>query len=214
MIESPTDDHPVTTGQCQRTGTLTDEQLLLEYRATGKASRFAQLVHRYERELYGYLRRYLGDANAAEDAFQQTFLQVHLKCGQFQASRKVRPWLYTIATHQAIDAQRRSRRQRMTSLDLVRTEREGAGDAGNLLDLLAEEGPGPRQRLELEERREWVTRALDDLPESLKATVTLVYFQGLPYREAADVLSIPVGTVKSRLHTAISRLHAAWAQAA
>jgi RNA polymerase sigma-70 factor, ECF subfamily len=212
MIESPTADRPVTAGQTHQTGMLTDEQLLLEYRVTGKASLFAQLVHRYEPELYGYLRRYLGDANAAEDAFQQTFLQVHLKCGQFQAGRKVRPWLYTIATHQAIDARRRTRRQRMTSLDLVRYAEEGEG--GNLLELLAEDRPGPRQRLELKERREWVTRALDDLPDGLRATVTLVYFQGLPYREAADVLSIPVGTVKSRLHTAISRLHAAWTQAA
>lgn len=212
MIESPTADRPVTAGQTHQTDTLTDEQLLLEYRVTGKASLFAQLVHRYEPELYGYLRRYLGDANAAEDAFQQTFLQVHLKCGQFQAGRKVRPWLYTIATHQAIDARRRTRRQRMTSLDLVRYAEEGEG--GNLLELLAEDRPGPRQRLELKERREWVTRALDDLPDGLRATVTLVYFQGLPYREAADVLSIPVGTVKSRLHTAISRLHAAWTQAA
>ena len=78
---------------------------------------FAELVRRYERELYSYLRRYLGDAEMAEDAFQAAFLQVHLKCQQFEAGRSVRPWLYTIATNQAIDAQRRSRRHRMVSLD-------------------------------------------------------------------------------------------------
>ena len=75
------------------------------------------LVHRYERELYSYLRRYLGDAAMAEDAFQGTFLQIHLKCGQFEPGRKFRPWLYTIATNQAIDAQRRNKRHRMVSLD-------------------------------------------------------------------------------------------------
>src|SRR4029078_8027393 len=92
---------------------LSDEELLLGYRERGDASLFSELVHRYERELYSYLRRYLGHAEMAEDAFQAAFLQVHLKCGQYEAGRAVRPWLYTIATNQAIDAHRRRRRHRM-----------------------------------------------------------------------------------------------------
>ena len=96
---------------------VTDEQLLLRYRQTGDRELFAQLVYRYERELYSYLRRYLGDAEMAEDVFQAAFLLVHLKCGQFESGRKVRPWLYAIATNQAIDVQRRNKRHRMVSLD-------------------------------------------------------------------------------------------------
>src|SRR6187397_2007196 len=95
----------------------TDEELMLAYRDRGDRDAFDQLVHRYERELYSYLRRFLGDAAAAEDAFQATFLQVHLKCDQFESDRKVRPWLYTIATNQAIDLQRRIKRHKMVSLD-------------------------------------------------------------------------------------------------
>src|SRR5271168_1722475 len=95
----------------------TDEQLLAEYRQQGDRQAFAQLVHRYERELFSYLRRYLGDAEMAEDAFQATFLQVHRKCDQFEEGRRFRPWLYTIATNQAIDAQRRNKRHRNLSLD-------------------------------------------------------------------------------------------------
>src|SRR5262245_33681627 len=83
----------------------TDEELLLEYRRNGNRELFAELVKRYERELYSYLRRYLGDAEVAEDAFQAAFLQVHLKCKHYEEGRAVRPWLYTIATNQAIDAQ-------------------------------------------------------------------------------------------------------------
>jgi RNA polymerase sigma-70 factor (ECF subfamily) len=94
-----------------------DEDLLLRYREEGDRRAFEELVGRYERELYNYLRHYLGDAEMAEDAFQAAFLQVHLKCDQFDAGRKVRPWLYTIATNQAIDARRRNRRHRMVSLD-------------------------------------------------------------------------------------------------
>ena len=77
---------------------------------------FAELVRRYEKELFGYLRHYLGNAEMAEDVFQQTFLQVHLKCDQFEPGRKVRPWLYTVATNQAIDYRRRNRRHRVSSL--------------------------------------------------------------------------------------------------
>lgn len=214
MIESPTENRPVTAAEPRETGALSDERLLLEYRATGNPNLFNQLVRRYEPELYGYLRRYLRDSSAAEDAFQLTFLQVHLKCGQFQAGRKVRPWLYKIATNQAIDSQRRSQRHRMASLDAVQTEQDDDGDASSLLDVLAEDRPGPGQRLESAESRDWVAKAIGDLPVGLRSAVTLVYFQGLRYQEAADVLSIPVGTIKSRLHNAISRLHEAWSQAA
>ena len=74
---------------------MTDEELLLEYRMTGGSACFETLVKRYERELYNYLRRFLNNQVLAEDAFQATFMQVHLKCQLFDADRKVRPWLYT-----------------------------------------------------------------------------------------------------------------------
>ena len=91
---------------------MTDEELLLEYRMTGGSGVFEALVKRYERELYNYLRRFLNNQVLAEDAFQATFMQVHLKCHLFDSERKVRPWLYTVATNQAIDIQRRNRRHR------------------------------------------------------------------------------------------------------
>ena len=183
----------------------TDEQLLLGYRSRGDRSAFSELVHRYERELFGYLRHYLGDADQAEDVFQQTFLQVHLKCEQFEPGRKVRPWLYTIATNQAIDLQRRNRRHRMASLDR-RIGGDSENEAGALGQLLASPGPSPIEQTESAEASQQVRRAVEDLPEPAKQVVILVYFQGLKYREAAEVLSIPVGTVKSRLHTAIHKL--------
>jgi len=64
--------------------------------------------------------------------------------------------------------------------------------------------------LQTVERREWVQGNIDELPDHLRTVVLLVYFQGLKYREAADALSIPVGTVKSRLHAAILKLNEAW----
>jgi len=189
---------------------LSDEELLLGYRESGDSKLFSELVHRYERELYSYLRRYLGDAEMAEDAFQAAFLQVHLKCQQYEAGRAVRPWLYTIATNQAIDAQRRSRRHRMVSLD--RTGPKDNEDVGKLLDLLTSKEPSPGAQLGAAERRDWLLAAVDQLPPGLRDVVHLVYFQELKYREAAQSLNIPVGTVKSRMHAAVAKLNELWNQ--
>ena len=195
--------------QESRIGRFTDEDLLLRYRRTGKRSLFTELVGRYERELFSYLRRYLGDAEMAEDAFQATFLQVHLKCDQLEKGRRFRPWLYTIATNQAIDAQRRNKRHRMVSLDRQTNGDEG-DEVGRLIDLLVSDGPDPLSQISQLERCEWVREAVDQLSEEMRSVVQLVYYQGLKYREAAEVFGIPVGTVKSRLHAAILKLNDFW----
>ena len=106
---------------------LSDEELMNKYREEGRAVLFNELVHRYERELYRYLARYLGDPTAAEDVFQNTFLQVHLKRGLFENGRPFRPWLYAIATHQAVDALRKAGRHPTVSLD--RRVNAGRNDA-------------------------------------------------------------------------------------
>jgi RNA polymerase sigma-70 factor (ECF subfamily) len=190
----------------------TDEELLLEHRLHQGRRAFEELVHRYEQELYSYLRRYLNDATLAEDVFQATFLQLHLKADHFEEGRKVRPWLYTIATNQAIDAQRRNRRHKMVSLDRKGRQDAGRDDVGSLVDLLTSKEPSATANLEGEERRAWVRRAIEQLPDALREVVLLVYYQGLKYREAAEVLGIPVGTVKSRMHAAILKLNEAWTE--
>jgi len=189
---------------------LSDEELLMGYRESSEASLFQELVRRYERELYSYLRRYLGDAEMAEDAFQAAFLQVHLKCDQYEPGRAFRPWLYTIATNQAIDAQRRSRRHRMVSLD--RSSPKEGEDVGKLLDLLTSKEPTAPAQLNAAERSAWLHAAVDQLPDGLRDVVHLVYFQELKYREAAEALDIPVGTVKSRMHAAVAKLNEIWNQ--
>jgi len=184
---------------------MSDEELLVEYRDHGSRQAFEELVHRYEKELFGYLRNYLGDAEMADDVFQQTFLQVYLKCDQYEPERPLRPWLYAIATNQAIDHQRRFGRHRMASLDR-RLGHDDESDSGSFGDVFDSQCRGPvEENVDLEQARE-IRRAVDSLPEQTRQVVLLIYFQGLKYREAAHVLGIPVGTVKSRLHGAIQRL--------
>jgi len=187
-------------------GGPSDEELLRRFRSGGDESAFEALVHRYEQELFSYLRRYLGSAEMAEDVFQATFLQVYLKKEGFEEGRRFRPWLYTIATNQAIDAQRRNRRHRMVSLD----QRTGDDDVGALVEMLAGRDQTADDRMAGEEAKEWVRSAVQDLPDALRSALVLVYHQGMKYREAADVLGIPVGTVKSRLHSALLKLNESW----
>ena len=113
------------------------------------------LVSRYERELFSYLRRYVGSAEMAEDVFQATFLQIYVKRDRFVAGRRFRPWMYTIATNQAIDAQRRNRRHRMVSLD----QRSGNDEEGDLMSVVSSEAPTAVENLEDEEARETALRA-------------------------------------------------------
>jgi RNA polymerase sigma-70 factor (ECF subfamily) len=187
----------------------TDEELLLSYRESGERTCFDELVRRYERELYNYLRRYLVDAEMAEDVFQAAFLLVHLKCQQFEDGRRFRPWLYAIATNAAIDAQRRDKRHRAISLDRVGAKKSRQ-ESAKLADILVSEDPSPFTEASRMESAQWIQAALDELSEPMRDVVHLVYYQGLKYREAAEVLEVPVGTVKSRLHAAIQKLNECW----
>jgi RNA polymerase sigma-70 factor, ECF subfamily len=189
---------------------LSDEALLAAYRQTGDRKLFAELVHRYERELFNYLHRYLGDAQQAEDVFQTACLMVHLKCDQFEPGRQFRPWLYAVATNAAIDAQRREKRHRAVSLD--RTRRDGSEDESRLTELLLSEEPDPLAEASRLESGEWIQAAMGELSDKLREVVHLVYFQGLKYREAAEALDLPVGTIKSRMNAAVNELYFYWKQ--
>ena len=89
---------------------------------------------------------------------------------------------------------------------------EGADDGRPLFDLLAARDADPADQAAAAETRRRVREAVDALPDLLRQAVVLAYFQGLKYQEIADVLGIPVGTVKSRLHAAVAKLAAAWDQ--
>jgi RNA polymerase sigma-70 factor (ECF subfamily) len=167
------------------------------------------VVRRYEGELYGYLRRYLADRDLADDVFQNTFLQLYTKIHQYQPGRPFRPWLYAIATNQAIDALRRKGRHQTVRLHAENDDADD-GDLPNLLTLLESRETGPLENLQNEERGQMIRASVDQLPDFLRQVVILAYYQSFKYSDIADIMGIPVGTVKSRLHTALGRLHEAW----
>jgi RNA polymerase sigma-70 factor (ECF subfamily) len=176
----------------------------------GNREVFGPLIRRYERELYGYLCRYVGDEDLAADVFQNTCVAVFTKIRQYERGRPARPWLYAIATNQAIDALRKQARRGDRTTDRLNLD-QSAGESGRgFLDLIAASEADPAELVEGEELRQRVRTAIATLPESLRQVVLLAYFQGLKYQDIAEALEIPVGTVKSRMHAAIARLAQAW----
>ncbi len=186
---------------------LSDEQLLLRYQQ-GDIAAFEELVHRYERELYHFLARFLGDGTLAEDVFQETFLQVHLSAEGFDVTRRLKPWLFTIAANKARDALRSRFRRPAAELDAQLSQ--GESDATRFIDLMPADVPPPEQAIENQETAAAVQNIVQHMPENLRAVLLLSYFHQFPYREIADILNVPLGTVKSRLHVAVREFARRW----
>lgn len=204
-IDTELEDTPTGEQPSNASSMRTDEDLLMDYVANQTRQAFEELVHRYERELYNFLRKYLRSADLAEDAFQATFLNVHRKCRQFNPARQFRPWLFRIATNQAIDLFRRNRCHRALSLNLPGNSSDSS-ETPPLQDLVESKDIGPCEQAESAEEQRRVTAALDEIPAHLREVLVLVMVRGLRYQEAADLLGIPLGSVKSRLNRAAKRL--------
>lgn len=181
-----------------------DEALLAEH-VRGGAGAFDVLVARHAGELLGFLARFVGDPAAGEDLVQETFVQVHLAANTFDAERRFRPWLYTIAANKARDYLRTRGRRAERSLDAA-----GDDDAGGLGRSLADDAPPLADALTDDELRRAVQDVVARLPEHMRTILLLGYFQQLPYAEIADVLAVPIGTVKSRLHAAVQQFARLW----
>jgi RNA polymerase sigma-70 factor (ECF subfamily) len=188
----------------------TDEELLLDYRRTGNRQVFEILLRRFEREIYAFLRRFLGNTEMAEDAFQATFLAVHLRAHQFDAARKVRPWLYAIATNKAIDFQRRCKRHRLVSLDVNLQENQVSSGGTSLANQLQDPNLGPSEWVTSREAQARMRESLEELPEETQRLIQLAFYQGLKYSCISEILQVPIGTIKSRVHTAMRKLLAIW----
>jgi RNA polymerase sigma-70 factor, ECF subfamily len=198
---------PTTIPQSPASPERTDEQLLSAYREGEKAA-FGQLVQRYQRELFHFLVRFLGDRAAADDVFQETFLQVHQSADQFDPSRRFRPWLFTIAANKARDLIR-SQARRPTN-PLSASINPGDAESGEFMDLMQSTQAFPDEPIQREELQQLVQRTVMSMPEHLREILLLSYFHQFPYKQISDILEIPLGTVKSRLHAAVAHFADRW----
>lgn len=183
-----------------------DESLMLDF-LDGSREAFEQLVARYRVELHAFIYRFLNSAAAADDVFQETFLQVFQSGHTFDPARRFRPWLFTIAANKARDWHRRNRSRGQVSLDAPI-----GSDASNApyVDLLAGDVDAPDQPAERSDESAAVKEVIDAMPLALREILLLSYFQRMSYAQIAEALHIPLGTVKSRLHAAVATFAERW----
>lgn len=170
-----------------------DEDVLAAY--TGgphPQEAFTELVDRYERRIYGICYRYFGDHSDAEDATQDTFLTLARRAETFRGDAKLSTWIYRVAVNACNDrARKRARRPQTPVEDLTE---------------LAGEDSHAQEALEGRELAMAVQGALNQLDELSRTLMILIAIEGQGYREVAEALDLPVGTVKSRVHRARAQL--------
>ena len=179
---------------------VSDEQLLSNY-VSGDEPAFAELIRRYQQELFAFLQRFVSDAAMAEDLFQETFVQVHRNARSFDPERRFRPWLFTIAANKARDFLRAASRKSTQSLDNVTGRSD---DATTFLDLMQSDAPPPPDELAREESVAAVQEVLAELSPMYREVLVMSFFHRFAYKEISEMLGVPLGTVKSRLHAAVA----------
>ena len=178
----------------------TDQKLLQEY-LDGKAGSFELLVRRHTRELFQFVLRFTGDSVAAEDVVQETFLQVYSSARTFDPRRRFKPWLFTIAANKARDALRRRNRRHEVPFDANIGDENETGR--RFVDLLSADDTTPDEALLADEKRQVVRDVVESMPDNLSEVLILAYYHRFPYKEIGEIVGIPLGTVKSRLHAAV-----------
>ena len=183
------------------------DSMLLQRHLDGDSEAFGALMRRQEAELMAFLTRFMGNLAMAEDAFQEAFLQLHISAGAFDTSKSLKPWLFTIAANKARDAMRSRSRKSAVPLD---ANIGGAEDQDSYASVMPSSVPAPDKNIVNFETRLAVEKIVESLPDPLRIVLVLCYFHDFAYKEIADMLALPLGTVKSRLHAAVRRFAGQW----
>ena len=186
---------------------LTDGDLLDSY-ANGEESAFREIVSRYKNSLYAFLRLFLNRHELVEDVFQETFLQLFTSRESFDRKRPLRPWLFTIAANKAKDALRKWQRTNAIPIGTMGDSEDLSFD--DVLNTVTSDKTMPYEELQKSETAFRVRQIIADMPDNLREILILAYFNRFSYKQMAEILSIPIGTVKSRLHTAVGRFAKEW----
>jgi RNA polymerase sigma-70 factor (ECF subfamily) len=186
---------------------LTDAQLLQEY-GKGDEAAFREIVNRYKNSLYAFLKQFLNRSDLVDDVFQETFLQLFNSRKSFDLSRPLRPWLFTIAANKAKDALRKNQRTAAVPIGTLTESEEMSFD--EMFNALSSDTAVPYDDVERGETVALVNEVIGNMPDNLREILALAYFNQFSYKQMAEILSIPIGTVKSRLHAAVARFARDW----
>jgi RNA polymerase sigma-70 factor, ECF subfamily len=174
---------------------LDDVQLVTRAQGGDRAA-FGSLVERYQERVLNLCYRRLNDRELALDATQEAFLKAYRGLARFRAESRFYTWLFRIAVNEATTAHRRRSRRRAGSLDAVGSEGERVPEPA------ADASYDPEAEVARGDERSVLMAAIAELDEEQARVVVLRDVEQLSYQEVADILEIPLGSVKSRLHRA------------
>lgn len=178
---------------------MTDESAWIQQALNGSDEAFTQLVETYQNPVYNLCYRMLGEAEAAEDASQETFFKAYRNLARYDMNRSFATWLLSIAAHHCID---RLRRRRFTAFSI--------DDDENHSELPDSNAPDPEKETVRREVQAQMQALLKSLDATDRAAVVLRYWNDCSEVEIARALSLTVPAVKSRLHRARRALAKLW----
>jgi RNA polymerase sigma-70 factor (ECF subfamily) len=171
---------------------VTDDAQLIKESLAGESQAFGKLVTKYQDRLYNSVVHVLGSAEDARDVVQDAFVQAFVKLNTFRGGSAFYTWLYRIALNRAISHCRRRRRPTVS----IERSRETTGSEP------VDSGDGPAAGLEQQDRVTQVQRALSSLSDEHRSVLVLREMEDCSYENIAEILELPIGTVRSRLHRA------------
>jgi RNA polymerase sigma-70 factor (ECF subfamily) len=180
---------------------MTDEQAMWRVQMHDDAEAFGKLVQRWEGPIQRLCARMTGDVHRGQDLAQEAFVRLFAHRKQYQPRGRFSTFLWRVALNLCYDELRKVNRRGEISLAA------NSEDSAEGLDALAAEESSPDSRLVEGERAEMVRKALFKLPDAYRSVVILRHYEDLKFREIAEVLEIPEGTVKSRMAEALTQLH-------
>lgn len=175
-----------------------DAELVQAFRSGDEAA-LGELIERHRDRLYAYLRRLAGDDAGAEDMFQDTWVKVARNMGAYREENRFSAWLFSVARNTAMDALRR-RRPGSVSLDAA------PEDGRPLAETIGSAEPGPEASYEASESRRAIDGALAELSPEQREVFLLRHYSGMSFKEIADALGVPIGTVLARASRAAAKL--------
>lgn len=180
--------------------TETDEQLM-EALDAGDDQALAELVERYQNDIFRFCLHYLKNVELAKEMAQETFLRIYTARARFEVSRKFKPWMLCIARNLCLNELKRRKMVQMETLEeYASSSREDTGE------ILRSSDDSPYELLLTQERHRYLLEVLEGLPEESREIVVLRYFQKLSAREIADIVDSTEGAVRTRLHRILKQM--------
>ena len=160
----------------------------------GHQDAFEEIVTLFQHRLYQVCYRMLGNAQEAEDIAQEAFVRAYTNIHTYDQNRKFSTWLFRIATNLCIDRIRKKKPDYYLDAEVPGTE------GLNMYSQIAAPGELPEEQVEKMEMQERIHYEIGRLPDKYRSVIILRYIEELPLQEIGDILKLPLGTVKTRVH--------------